>query len=268
MRIKLLCVGDVVGSPGRAILAEHLPSLCADRQIDCSIVNAENVAGGSGLTPQLYRKLLGCGVDVITMGDHVYRRASIIEVLETSDRMVRPANLPPGAPGREFVVYQMRSGHSVAVASILGRMYMKTSADCPFRTVDRVLAAIPSDVKIIVIDMHAEATSEKIAMGWHLDGRATVVFGTHTHVQTADETILPQGTAYISDVGMTGPFDSVLGRSKERVLRAMITGVPTSFEVASGDRRLCGLAVEVESTTGRAHAVERVCVRAESPVYP
>jgi metallophosphoesterase (TIGR00282 family) len=261
VRINLLCVGDVVGSPGRMVLSQALPAVIAERNIQCAVANAENAAGGSGLTPPLYHKVLSAGVDVITMGDHVYRRAAIIDVMQQSERIVRPANLAPQAPGRDFVVHQTRSGHPVAVFSLLGRMYMRISCDCPFRAADRVLAAIPSDVRTIIVDVHAEATSEKIALGWYLDGRVSVMFGTHTHVQTADECILPHGTAYITDLGMTGPYDSVLGRSKELVIRAMTTHVPAPFEVATGDPRMCGIVVEVDTTTGRAHAIERVCVR-------
>lgn len=256
-----------MGGPGRIVLTQALPALVAERNIHCTVANAENAAGGSGLTPPLYNKLINAGVDLITMGDHVYRRAVIIDLMQQSERIVRPANLAPGAPGREFVVHQTRSGHLVALFSLLGRMYMRFSADCPFRAADRVLAAIPNDVKTIIVDIHAEATSEKIALGWYLDGRVSVLFGTHTHVQTADENILPHGTAYITDLGMTGPYDSVLGRSKELVIRAMTTHVPSPFEVATGDPRVCGIVVEVDSNTGRAHAIERVCVRG-SPSAP
>ncbi len=261
MQLNLLCVGDVVGSPGRNVLARSLPSLTAEHDLNCVIVNAENVASGSGLTPTLYQKLLDSGVDLITMGDHIYRRAAIIETLETSERIVRPANLAPGAPGREYTIYQTASGHQIALISLLGRMYMKLMSDCPFRAADRVLAALPRDVKIIVVDFHAEATSEKIAMGWHLDGRVSALIGTHTHVQTADERVLPHGTAYITDAGMTGPHDSVLGRNKDRVISSMTTNVPALFDVAAGDPRLCGVVVSVDSATGKAGRIERVCVK-------
>lgn len=259
MRLNLLCIGDVVGGPGRKVLARGLPYLTAQHQVHCNIVNAENTAAGSGLTPALYDKLVKCGVQLMTMGDHIYRRKEIIPVLEKSDCIVRPANLPPNAPGREVAYYQLETGHRVAVLSVLGRLFMRLQADCPFRAVDRVLAGIPKDVKIIVVDVHAEATSEKMALGWHLDGRVSVVFGTHTHVPTADERVLPKGTAYITDLGMTGPYDSVLGRDKERVLSAMITAVPAPFDVATDDERMCGIVVEVDSQTGKAHRIERVC---------
>ncbi|HNQ21718.1 MAG TPA: TIGR00282 family metallophosphoesterase [Phycisphaerae bacterium] len=258
MDLKLLCAGDVVGEPGRRVLREAVERLRRDGRLDCAIVNAENAAGGSGLTPVLYDKILQSGVDLITLGDHAYRRNEIFPILETKDRLVRPINFPAGAPGREYALAEVGTGQRVAVLAVMGRLYMKPPVDCPFRAVDRVLAALPADVKIIVVDVHAEATSEKIALGWHLDGRVSVVFGTHTHVQTADECVLPKGTAYITDVGMTGPHDSVLGRRKDRVLGTMISGVPSKFEVACNDPRLCGVLVTVDAHTGRAKAIERV----------
>lgn len=258
MPFNVLCVGDVVGRPGRHVLSQQLPPLIRERQIDCVVCNAENAAGGSGLTPQLYEKFLRYGVDVITMGDHVFRKQDLIPVLSQSDRIVRPANLPPTAPGRDVVIVETRSGQRVAVVSLLGRLYIRVNADCPFRTIDAVLARVPKDVRIVVVDLHAEATSEKIAMGWYLDGRVSVLFGTHTHIATADERILPNGTAYITDVGMTGPYDSVLGRRKDRVLRTLTTSVPTPFDVAEGDPRLCGVFASLDPATGRALHVERV----------
>ncbi len=259
MQLRVLCVGDVVGRPGRRILREALSAVVPQRQIDCVVVNAENGTDGAGLSAATYDKIIQCGADLITLGDHVFRRRDIIPVLERSDRMVRPANLPTTAPGREWAIHRTSSGHAVAVVSLLGRMYMKTLSNCPFAAVDRVLASLPEEVKIVVVDMHAEATSEKIAMGWHLDGRVSVLFGTHTHVPTADERILPKGTAYITDVGMTGPHDSVLGRDKQRVMGAMISGVSAPFDVASDDLRLCGAIATIESTTGRATQIERIC---------
>ena len=258
MQIKLLCVGDVVGAPGRHALCEALKVIVPERSIDCVIVNAENAAGGSGLTPTIYEKILHYGVDVVTLGDHIYRRREIIPVLETSENMVRPANLPAAAPGKTYVICQTASNHRVAVISLLGRLFMKTPVNCPFAAVDKVLASLPCDVKLIVVDLHAEATSEKVAMGWHLDGRVSFLFGTHTHVPTADERVLPKGTAYVTDLGMTGPYDSVLGRTKERVLTSMISAVPSSFDVATDDVRLCGAVVTVESTTGHATHIERI----------
>jgi len=260
MSINLLCIGDAVGGPGRLMLQEALPGLVAERKVDCVIVNAENATDGAGLSAATYEKVISAGAHLITLGDHVYRRKDIISVMEKSERIVRPANLSSKAPGREFAVWTTTSGARVAVISVLGRMFMKLPGNCPFAAVDRVLGLLPNDVKIIVVDVHAEATSEKVALGWHLDGRVSVVFGTHTHIPTADERILPKGTAYITDVGMTGPYDSVLGRLKERVVGSMISNVPSVFDVAEGDPRLCGVLVSVEPSTGKATHVERIRV--------
>ena len=263
MQIKLLCVGDVVGRPGRSVLAEQLVHVVKEHEIDCVIVNGENVSGGSGMTAAAYEKLLKYGVNLITLGDHLYRKREIIDVLCNSDCMVRAANLPPQAAGKEWAVYTTGKGAEVAVVVALGRMYMSMQADNPFLMMDRVLKKIPSSVKIVVVDMHAEATSEKIAMGWHLDGRVSVVFGTHTHVATADERVLPKGTAYISDVGMTGPHESVLGRSVEPVLKSLLTQMPYPFSIATEDVRMNAVVVTVDSHTGRASAIERLCVCGE-----
>ncbi len=260
MEITLLCIGDVVGRPGRVAIAQVVPRLVKELGVDCVIVNAENAAAGSGLTEGLYAKLLRYGIHILTMGDHIYRRGDLIPVLDKAESIVRPANFPPESAGREFAVFQTVKGPRVAVISLVGRLFMKPMGDCPFHAVDRVLGQLPSDVKIIAVDMHAEATSEKIAMGWHLNGRASVVFGTHTHVMTADERVLDQGTAYISDVGMTGPHDGVLGRRKERVLKAAITGLPAPFDVAAGDVRLNAVLVRAESDTGKALHIERLSV--------
>lgn len=266
MTLRILCVGDVVGNPGRKALRHGLEVLAGREGIDCAIVNVENAAGGSGLTAALYSKFQNMGANLMTLGDHVYRRKEIIPILEQSDCAVRPANLPREAPGREFAVYRTHGGHDVAVISVLGRLFMKQPLDCPFRTVDRVLGLLPHDVKTIVVDMHAEATSEKVAMGWHLDGRASVLFGTHTHVPTADERVLPRGTAYITDVGMTGPYASVLGRCTDRVLSAMISGVPISFDVATEDARMSGIIAEVDPRTGNATTVRRVQIPLDGPI--
>lgn len=258
MQLKLLCIGDVVGAPGRRILQELLPRIVKDYEIDCVIVNAENIAGGSGITTILYDKLIHDGANLITLGDHIYRRKEIIPILEKADNIVKPANYPTAAPGKEYAIFQTESDKHIAVISVLGRMFMKAPVNCPFEAVDRVLSTLPNDVDIIVVDMHAETTSEKMAMGWHLDGRVSLLFGTHTHVQTADERILEKGTAFISDLGMTGPYDSILGRNKERVMKAMIHGIPAPFDVAEKDVRLSGIIVSVETETGLATAIERI----------
>jgi hypothetical protein len=263
MLTKVLCVGDVVGTPGRRAVNELLPRITSERGIHCNIVNVENAAGGSGLTENLYSKFVNSGVNLMTMGDHVYRRRDIIPILETADNIVRPANLGPHAPGRDYAIHETPNGVRVAVFSLLGRMFMRLAVDCPFRTADRVLDAIGKKADIIVVDVHAEVTSEKVALGWRLDGRVSVVFGTHTHIPTADERILQKGTAYITDLGMTGPYDSVLGRDKDKVLSSMITSIPTPFDVATDNIMLCGIEVEVDSTTGRATRIERVRLAAD-----
>lgn len=263
--MRLLIIGDIVGRPGKHACSQIVPRLTRDREIDCVIANAENVAAGSGMTPQIFAKLRHQGIDACTMGDHIYKRIEIVSTLQSSDRIVKPANLPPEAAGRELAIVPTRRGPKVAVISLLGRTYMNTRADCPFHAVDRVLATIPRDVKLIVVDMHAETTSEKIAMGWYLNGRVTAVVGTHTHVPTADERVLPGGTAYITDLGMTGPYNSVLGRDKDRVIRSLITGMPHPFDVAHDDVHLSGVLVEADSTTGRAIRIERVWEKDSSP---
>ncbi len=259
MDITLLCIGDVVGRPGRFVVSGAVPRLVRQHGIDCVIANVENAAAGSGLTANLYEKFLRYGVNLMTLGDHAFRKADILPVLEQSDRIVRPANYPSEAVGHKWAVFTTPAGPKVAVIQLIGRLFIRTVSDCPFHAIDHVLQRLPQDVRIVVVDMHAEATSEKIAMGWHLDGRVSVLFGTHTHVQTADERVLPQGTAYITDLGMTGPYDSVLGRRKDRVLKALMTGMPAPFDVAAGDARLCGILVRVDADTGRANHIERVC---------
>ncbi|MBI5725114.1 MAG: TIGR00282 family metallophosphoesterase [Planctomycetes bacterium] len=260
MPIKILCIGDVVGRPGRCVLADHLKNLITQWSLDLVVCNAENAAGGSGLTPQIFSKLLNYGVDAVTMGDHVYRKREIVATLESSDRIVRPCNMPPPAAGKRWTVVPTKDGrYQVAVICALGQLYMgNITADNPWQTIDRVWAEIPQEVKVRVLDFHAEASSEKVAMGWHLNGRASAVFGTHTHVPTADARILDKGTAIISDVGMTGPYDGVLGRLKERVLKYLTTSMPQQFQIAVGDPRLCGVLVEVEPATGKALTIERV----------
>lgn len=261
--MNILCIGDVVGKPGRAALAEQLPGLISERHIDLVVCNAENTAGGSGLTPQLFSAVLRTGVDVVTLGDHVYRKKEIVASLQQSDRVVRPANLSAAALGKRWTVVTTKNGeHRVAVMCLLGQLYIG-NYNSPWSTVDEVLAEMPPEVKVRVVDFHAEASSEKIAMGWHLAGRASVVFGTHTHVPTADARVLPGGTAYISDVGMTGPYDGVLGRRKERVLHALTTNMPTPFDVATQDVRLCGVLACVDEHSGKAVAVERIEIRCE-----
>jgi 2',3'-cyclic-nucleotide 2'-phosphodiesterase len=257
MALKILFIGDVVGSPGRKILGQALSRLIPRWGIDLVVCNAENAAGGSGLTIATYEELLEAGVDVFTMGDHIYRKDEIFTLFDRSDRLLRPTNFPPDSPGAEFTLAEARDGTAVAVFSLIGRVFLRP-VDCPFRAADRVLQGLNPSVKVIVVDVHAEATSEKQLLGRYLDGRVSAVLGTHTHVATADEQILPGGTAYQTDVGMTGPYDSILGRRYDRVLAATLTAVPHHFDVATGDPRLCGALIEVDPQNGRASSIKRV----------
>jgi hypothetical protein len=257
--VRILLIGDIVGKPGRQICTQAIRGLRAEEQIDLVVANAENVAGGSGITPELYHELIEAGIDGITLGDHVYRRREIIPILPTERRIVRPANFPREAPGREFAVLRARNQVNVAVFTLLGRVFMPP-VDCPFQAADRILATLPSDIRVILVDFHAEATSDKQLMGRHLDGRVSAVLGTHTHVATADEQILPRGTAFQCDVGMTGPHESILGRRIDRVMETTRTFRPSHFEVATDDNRLCGTIVEVDPQTGRATGIRRLCV--------
>jgi metallophosphoesterase (TIGR00282 family) len=257
--VRLLLIGDIVGKPGRNIVTRAVRALAESEKLDLVVANAENCAGGSGLTPANYQELISAGVDCITLGDHIYRRREIVPVLESEPNIVKPANFPSSAPGREFAVVQSRGGVSVAVISLLGRVFMRP-VDCPWTAADRVLEMLPGDVNVILVDFHAEATSDMQLMGRYLDGRVSAVLGTHTHVPTADEQILPKGTAFQCDVGMTGPHDSILGRRVDRVLESTMTFNPTHFEVAMGDVRLHGTIVDVDETTGRATAVRRLAI--------
>ena len=260
MLINILCIGDLVGKSGRNLLAEHLPTLIRQHSVEFVVCNAENAAGGSGLTPQIYEKLLRYGVDAVTLGDHCFRKSEIFPVLDSSDRIVRPMNLPKSASGQGWTVLPTKNGrHQIAVACILGQLGMGNN-NSPWAAVDEVLTKIPSDVNVRILDFHAEATSEKIAMGWHCNGRVSIVFGTHTHVPTADACVLDKGTGYISDLGMTGPYNSILGRRKDRVLKFLTTAMPQRFEVAVGDPRMYALLVGVDSETGKAQSVELIVI--------
>ncbi len=263
MKLNILCVGDIVGRPGRRIVAEKLKSLVKELSIDCVIVNAENAAGGSGLTPQIHDKLLRYGVNLVTLGDHTYRKRDIIKTLETSDSIARPANYSESAAGRGYGIYKTSKGPTIAVVALIGRLFMKP-ADCPYNTIDRILPQLEQKADVIIVDFHAEATSEKIAMGYHLDGRVSLCFGTHTHVVTADEKILPKGTAYITDIGMTGAHDSVLGRGIESVLKSFRTQMPYPFEIATGNVQMNSIIATVDSNTKKAERIERIKIKADS----
>jgi 2',3'-cyclic-nucleotide 2'-phosphodiesterase len=255
--MRILFIGDIVGAPGMTAVQRQLPSLIAEEKIDLVIANAENAYRGSGLSPKQYRELRAAGVDMVTLGDHIFKRQEIISTLEQEVRACKPANYPPMAPGREFALATARDGTPVAAVCLLGRMFMRP-VDCPFQAIDRVLKALPPEVRCVVVDMHAEATGEKILMAHYLKGRVSAVLGTHTHVATADERIFPEGTAFITDVGMTGPYDSILGRRIDRVLATTTTFVPSPFDVASGDPRLAGAVVDIDPATGRAIEIRRL----------
>ncbi|KPJ62552.1 MAG: metallophosphoesterase [Planctomycetes bacterium DG_23] len=262
MPLNILLVGDVVGKPGRRILQENLPNLIAEREIDFTLVNGENAAGGTGLTPQATETIFGAGADVITGGDHIWHFREIIPILAKNERVLRPANLSPKAAGTGVTLLDSRAKVPIGVINLLGRIFTRP-ADDPFRTAEAALEELAPKTKIILVDFHAEATSEKVAMGWFLDGKVTAVAGTHTHIQTADERILPQGTAYITDLGMTGPYQSIIGRRVDRVLQAITTDMPAPFDVAKEDVRLAGVIVKADAETGKALSIERLFIKEE-----
>lgn len=255
--MKILYIGDTVANAGRTIVRTQLKHLQLEHSIDLTILNCENAAIGNGVTPQMADEFADWGVDVLTSGNHIWNKKEILPYLNRNSRILRPANYPPGTPGRGLAVVKTRSGENAAVLNLQGRVFMPPIDD-PFRVADAQLAEVPSDVKVIFVDMHAEATSEKVAMGWYLDGRVSAVVGSHTHIPTADETILPGGTAYQTDAGMTGPFHSVIGVMKEAAIKRFLTQMPERFEPASQDVRLNAVVIDVDSETGRARSILRV----------
>jgi 2',3'-cyclic-nucleotide 2'-phosphodiesterase len=255
--MKILFIGDTVGKAGRAIVRQHLKYLQEDLAVDLTILNCENAAAGFGITPTIADEFFDWGIDVLTSGNHIWDKKEIIPYLDKSRRLLRPANYPADNPGRGVVVLKTQKGEEAAVLNLQGRVFMPATDD-PFRVADAELARLPKHIKVIFVDMHGEATSEKVAMGWYLDGRVSAVVGTHTHIPTADETILPGGTAYQTDAGMTGPFYSVIGVLKEDVIRRFLTSIPEKFETASQDAQLNGVFVDVDSETGKARRIERV----------
>ena len=254
--MKILLIGDIVGGPGRRAFARIVSALKARGAADAVVANAENAAGGKGLTRGVAEELYTHGADVLTLGDHAWDQKEIFGYADSERRLIRPANFAPGCPGRGVTSVDTPHGR-LTVISLIGRVFMPP-ADCPFRTVDTILAKEPKLGKVIVVDMHAEATSEKIALGWYLDGRVSVVVGTHTHVQTSDERILPKKTAYITDLGMTGPRDSVIGRDTQTILARFLTGMPAKFELAENDVVLEGVIVDIDEATGHARKITRV----------
>ena len=262
MSMRILFIGDIFGRPGRTIVKDRLPGLVKEHNVDLVIANGENAAAGFGITPPLTEELFDLGIDVLTTGNHIWDKREIIDYFNSADgnphsparRLLRPANYPPGMPGTGM--YQGTKGNvPYAVLNLQGRVFMAANDD-PFRAADQLLKQVQA--KVILVDIHAEATSEKMSMGWHLDGRVTVVVGTHTHIPTADERVLPRGTAYITDVGMTGPYDSVIGVKKELILERFRTNMPTRFEAATGDVKLCAILVDCDPETGKAQQIRRI----------
>lgn len=254
--MKILFFGDVIGRVGREGLATVLPMLQEKHQADLIIVNGENAAHGKGLTPKIAEDLWKQGVDVITLGNHSFDRKEIMPLID-DPRLLRPANYAPGVLGHGSGIFMSRSGIAVGVIQIMGRVYMPMT-DCPFRTVDKEIETLKQKTKVIFVDLHAEITSEKSALGWYLDGRVSAAVGTHTHVQTADERILPSGTAYLTDVGACGPYNSIIGADVKSILNRFLTGLHSPLVVASGDAMICGCVVDVDETTGKARSIQRI----------
>ena len=258
--LKLLFIGDIVGRPGRDIVADRVRRLRAEHNLDFVIANGENAAAGSGITGAIAKSILDSGVDAITLGDHVWDQRGWENEITQIEKVCRPANLPRSCPGWDHLIIESR-GFRVAVFTVLGRTFMNMKADCPFETADRMITQLKAQADAIIVEIHAEATSEKQALGWYLDGRATAVLGTHTHVPTADATILPNGTAFICDVGMTGPYASVLGREEKPVIARFLDGMPRRWDVAAGDVRLSGALIEIGASRANAQKIELLTVK-------
>ena len=254
--MRILFIGDIFGSAGRRVVLDHVRDLVQAHRIDLVIANCENAAAGFGITPRLAEELLAAGLDVLTSGNHIWDKKEVLAYLDRQPRLLRPANYPSGTPGSGLYLGSTASGIDYAVINFQGRTFLP-HIDCPFRGADAMLAALPASARVRVVDFHAEVTSEKIAFGWYLDGRVTAVIGTHTHVATADERILPGGTAYHTDVGMTGPYDSVIGMDKTGAIQRFLHGVPHRLEPASMDVRLAAVIIDVDENTGRAEAIRR-----------
>jgi 2',3'-cyclic-nucleotide 2'-phosphodiesterase len=255
--MRILFVGDIFASAGRMIVANHVQQLIGEYGIDLVVANAENSAGGFGVTPAIADDLFSLGIDALTTGNHVWDKREIYDYLDRQPRLLRPGNYAADLPGKGLVVVKARNGVECAILNLQGRVYM-AQTDCPFRKADELLASLKPEIKIRFLDFHAEVTSEKVAMGWHLDGRVTAVIGTHTHIPTADTRILPQGTAYQTDCGMTGPYDSVIGVEKTVVVRKFQTSLPVRFEPATNMVELHAVLIDADPATGRATAVERI----------
>lgn len=256
--MNILCIGDIVGRPGREFVGKALKPLKEELAVDVVIANGENASGGAGILPKIADALFAAGVDVITLGDHTWDKKEIYPYLNEHPRIIRPANFPDGAPGRGWCVVKSANGAKFAAINLLGRVFMRYNVACPFKAFDEIVLGIQKETPIVVVDIHAETTSEKVAFGHYTDGRASVVFGTHTHIQTADEQILEGGTAYITDLGMSGPYDSVIGQNKSTIIARFLTSMPQKFEVASDKVFLSGIFIEVDERTGKAQRISRV----------
>jgi len=259
--MNLLFVGDVVGDAGRRVLLDRLPVLRERFKIDVVVVNIENAAGGFGVTDKILQECLAHNIDVLSTGNHVFDKREALELVRREPRLLRPHNYPIGTPGSGWYVGESRAGEPFAVLNVMGTAFMHPVLDCPFACARTVLAEKPAHVKAVLVDCHAETTSEKMAMGWFLDGQVSAVVGTHTHVPTADERVLPGGTAYISDVGMTGCYDSVIGMNKEKVLKRMVQKLPERLEAAEGSATLCCVVIDIDVKTGRSRGIQRLSVR-------
>jgi len=258
--MKILFISDIVGKPGRRAVSELLPGLIAERGIDFVIANCENAAAGFGITREIVEELFASRIDILTSGNHIWDKKEVLSFINDYETLLRPANYPARAPGKGIVAMPTATGDYVGVLNLAGRIFMPP-LDCPFVTAKAQIAELKKKTNIIIVDIHAEATSEKKALGWYLDGEVSAVLGTHTHVQTADEEILPSGTAYLSDVGMTGPFDSVIGVKKDAVIERFLTMIPNKFDVAKGDVRLQAALLDIDSGTGRANSIERISLK-------
>src|SRR3989338_1707112 len=253
--MRILFIGDIVGSPGREAVKALLPRLKKEKSVDIAIANAENASGGTGLTPKVADELFAYGCDCLTSGDHIWRRQEVLKIIDYP-YILRTLNLAPNIPGKGYCVLK-KNNFKLAIINLQGRVFMP-AIDCPFRTVREIIPMLKKEASVILVDMHAEATSEKVAMGYFLDGLVSAVVGTHTHIQTADEKLLQGVTAYLSELGMCGPYDSVIGQEKSKIIERFLTGMPTRFEVASGDIQLHGAVIEIDETTGKARSIERV----------
>lgn len=258
--MKILFIGDIIGKPGRRAVKELLTSLISRHETDLVVANCENAAAGFGITRDCVEELYDAHIDILTSGNHIWDKKEALEFIDDYETLLRPANYPDAVPGKGSVLMPTAAGDYVGVLNLAGRIFM-APMDCPFVTAKREITRLKAKTNVIIVDMHAEATSEKKALGWYLDGEVSAVVGTHTHVQTADDEILPGGTAYISDVGMTGPFDSVIGIKKDIVIEKFLTQMPNRFDVAKGDIRLQGVLLDIDAQSGRAHAIERISVK-------